>query len=301
MLTFYSTNGILLRIDSISDILKVKQKAHLLEVIIMLPGVYSATKKNGENYFRASITYKGKHISLGSYDNESDAYKAYQLSGEILSCNSQLTIEDYPTRCILSFHKWVVLINFRDNNLYFKNPIYIRKHYFLYYIDQETFLRFDADDLFYYARHKILKRGGHLFVSDYGMQVNILSRYGIKNYAVPGRDYIFSNGNDKDFSYHNIEVINHFHGVTKTFKKGQSLYITKIHINGDYLIGCYPTEAEAAIAYNKAVLILNNSGLSRNYPTNFVEGINEITYAAMFQRLRISKKFLAYVKSKSII
>lgn len=263
----------------------------------MLPGVYTATKKNGEVYYRASITYKGKHISLGSYISEAEANQAYLLSGEILSDDSQWTIENYPDSCVLTFHKWVVLINFRDNNIYFKNPIYLRKRYFLYYIDHDTHLKFDADDLFYYAHHKILQRGGHLFVTDYGMQVNILSRYGIKNYAVAGKDYRFFNGDDKDFSYHNIEIINHFHGVSRVLKKGHENYIAKIHINGDFLIGLYPSEIEAAIAYNKAVLFLKNNGFTKNYPHNFIDGINEITYASIFQKLRISKKFLTYIQS----
>lgn len=263
----------------------------------MLPGVYTAVKKNGECYFRASVTYQGKHISLGSFDQETDASQAYLLSLEILSGHTSRTVESYPASCIISFHKWVVLINFRDNHIYFKNPIYLRKRYFLYYIDRHTCLKFDADDLFYYAHHKIQKRGGHLFVSEYGMQVNILSRYGIKNYAVCGRDYIFTNGDSTDFCYHNIEIINHYYGVTKVIRKGKPQYQSRIHINGDYLIGHYPTETEAAIAYNKAVLILKNSGFSRNYPSNFIDGIDEITYASIFQKLRISKKFLAFSKN----
>lgn len=261
----------------------------------MLPGVYSAKRMNGEVYYRASITYNGKHISLGSFSIENDANQAYTLSGEILCGNSLWAVENYPTPCILPFDKWVVLINFRDNHIYFKNPIYLKKRYFLYYIDRENYLKFDVDDLFYYAHHKIMKRGGHLFVSDYGMQVNILSRYGIKNFAVSGRDYIFVNGDNNDFSYHNIEVINHYHGVTRVIRKGQPKYLAKIHINGDFLIGCYTTEAEAAIAYNKAALILKNSGLPKKFPNNFIEGINEITYASIFQKLRVSKRFLAYV------
>ena len=260
----------------------------------MLPGVYRAVKKNGESYYRASTTYNGKHISLGSYTDEQAANNAYSLSIDLLSENSCWTIDDYPADCILSFDKWVVLINYRDNHIYFKNPIYLKKRYFLYYIDRETCLKFDVDDLFYYAHHKIMKRGGHLFVSDYGMQVNIMSRYGIKNFGVPGRDYRFINGDDKDFGYHNIEIINHYHGVTKVFRKGYPFYLAKIHINGEYVIGRYQTETEAAIAYNKAALILTNHGLTKKFPQNFIEGINEITYAAMFQKLRISKKFLAY-------
>lgn len=263
----------------------------------MLPGVYSSNKKNGDRYYRASVTYKGKHISLGSYKTENEANDAYRFASEIFSDASKWIIEGYPNSCILSFHKWVVLINFRDNGIYFKNPIYLHKRYFFYYIDRRTCLKFDVDDLFYYAHHKILKRGGHLFVSDYGMQVSILSRYGIKNYAVPGRDYLFSNGDDTDYSYHNIEIVNHFHGVTKIMKKGTAKFIAKIHINGDYLIGSYPTESEAAIAYNKAALLLKNNGLAKNYPYNFIEGINEITYASIFQKLRISKKLLAYAEA----
>ena len=50
-----------------------------------------------------------------------------------------------------------------------------------------SFLKFDIDDLFYYSSHKILKRQGHLYVNDYGMQITILNRYGIKNYGV--REY----------------------------------------------------------------------------------------------------------------
>jgi len=263
----------------------------------MLPGVYSSIKKNGEAYYRASITYNGKHISLGSYTQENDANQAYQFAGEVLCDHSVWSIEGYPPFCILSFHKWIVLINFRDNQIYFKNPIYLRKRLFLYYLDRNTCLRFDVDDLFYYAHHKILKRGGHLFVTDYGMQVNILSRYGIKNYAVPGRDYLFSNGDKCDYSYHNIEIVNHFHGVTKVLRKGQPLYLAKIHINGDYLVGRYPSESDAAIAYNKAALILKNKGLAKNFPQNFIENINEITYASQFQKLRISKKLLAYAET----
>jgi hypothetical protein len=260
----------------------------------MLPGVYLASTKNNKEYYRASITYRGKHISLGSFPSEAAANNAYLLAREVLEDKSVSKIDSYPKDCPLSFHKWVVLINFRDNFIYFKNPIYLRKRYFLYYINQNLCLRFDADDLFYYAHHKIMKRGGHLFVSDYGMQVNILSRYGIKNYAVAGKDYVFSNGDDTDFSYHNIEVINQYYGVTRISKNGRSIYLARIHINGNYLIGCYQTEAEAAIAYNKAALLLRNKGLNKNFPQNFIEGMNEITYAANFQKIRISKRLISY-------
>lgn len=259
----------------------------------MEAGVYLAEKKNGNLYYRASITYKGKHISLGSYRSEAEANKAYQLAVEVLTCGFVWSIDNYPEHCTLPFEKFVVLVNVRDNKLYFKNPIYLKKQYFLYYIDKEHILKFDVDDLFYYAHHKIQKRGGHLFVSDYGMQVSILSRYGIKGYAVVGRDFIFSNGDYSDYRYANLEIINRYYGVTKIIRNGTSIYISKIHINGDYLIGRYSTEEEAAIAYNKAVLILKDKGINKNFAQNYIEGIDEITYAAMYQRIRISKKLLA--------
>lgn len=263
----------------------------------MLQGVYSATKLNGELYYRASITYKNKHISLGSYQEEIAAHQAYLTACDVLAVDSSWTIEEYPLSCLLAFDKWVILINFRDNHIYFKNPIYLRKRYFYYFLNKDDYLKFDAEDLFYYANHKIMKRGGHLFVTDYGMQVNILSRYGIKNYAVAGRDYRFVNGDTHDFGYYNIEIINQFHGVSRIMHKGVPKYIAKIHINGDYLIGRYLTEAEAATAYNKAALILKNHGLDKNYPINFIDGIDEIAYASLFQKIRISKKLLAYAES----
>jgi len=266
----------------------------------MLPGVYQAVKTNGKEYYRASITYSGKHISLGSFATEEEANQSYQLAAKVLSDPLTHKIESYPNHCILTFHKWVVLINFRDNQIYFKNPIYLRKRYFFYYIGRDINLRFDVEDLFYYANHKILKRGGHLFVSDYGMQVNILTRYGIKNYAVCGRDYIFMNGDTHDFSYHNIAIVNPYFGVTKTLQKGRTQYLAKIHINGDYLIGRFSTETEAAIAYNKAVLLLKNSGFIKNYPQNFIENINEITYASIYQKIRVSKKLLYFIETLNI-
>jgi hypothetical protein len=262
----------------------------------MLPGVYMAVKKNGEVYYRASITYNGKHISLGSYSMEEDAHQAYLLAGTILNPCSGYSIDNYPASCILSFDKWVVLINFKDHNIYFKNPIYLKKRYFYYYLSPEHCLKFDAEDLFYYAHRKIIKRGGHLFVNDYGMQVNIFSRYGIKNYAVAERDYLFVNGDSNDFRYHNIEIINRYHGVSNIKHKGQSIYLTKIHMNGDYLVGRFPTETEAAIAYNKAALLLKNSGVNKAFPHNYIEQLDEITYASLFQKLRISKKLIAYAE-----
>ncbi len=255
-----------------------------------LPGVFSATKKDGTTYYRASLTYKNKHISLGSYDTAVIANKAYLEALELLT-NSSISIDNYSSKNTLLFEKWVSLVNFRDNGLYLANPIYIRPKFFYYYLSPNDVYTFDTDDLFYYSSHKIMKRGGHLFVSDYGMQTNIQNRYGIKSYGVCGRDYRFINGNDHDYRYENIEIINRYNGVTKIHKKGMPFYQAKLHINGDYLIGTYETEIEAAIAYNKAIDVVKKAGCNKNYTPNFLE-LSSSQYANIYNALPISKKIM---------
>ncbi|BBF44094.1 hypothetical protein lbkm_2782 [Lachnospiraceae bacterium KM106-2] len=260
----------------------------------LLPGVYTATTKKGELYYRSSITINRKHISLGSYPTEEIAHQAYLDAGHIYY-DSALSIPDYANADTpLDFIKWVALINYRDNGIYIKTPIYLKKQFFFYYLSEKQVLKFDTDDLFYYSAHKIMQRGGHLFVSEYGMQVNILNRYGIKNYAVAGKDYCFANQDSNDFRYHNIEVTNRYHGVARYIDKGRFRYIAKIIINGSYIIGRYSSEEEAAIAYNKAAALLKEKGAPRNYPENYIEHIDAIEYAALYNRIRISKKIRDY-------
>ncbi len=253
-----------------------------------LPGVFQATKKDGTIYYRASFTYRNKHISLGSYETAVLANQAY-LEALELSTNTQLSIDNFTSKTTLLFEKWVSIVNFRDNGLYFSNPIYMRPKFFYYYISPTEVYTFDTDDLFYYSSHKIMKRGGHLFVADYGMQTNIQNRYGIKNFAVLGRDYRFINGNDHDYRYENIEIINHYNGVTKILKKNIPFYQAKIHINGDYLIGTYDSEIEAAIAYNKAIDVVKKLGCNKNYTPNFLD-LSNSQYAQIYNVLPISSK-----------
>ncbi len=261
----------------------------------LLPGVYIGKKKSGEIYYRSSITYKNKHISLGSYPTEEAAHAAYLLAGRVINDKDTYTIDSYPEyEEGLPFDKWVILINFRDNGIYFKTPIYLKHRYFLYYIDQYAPFKFAVDDLFYYSTHTISRRGGHLFVADYGMQVNILSRYGIKNFAVEGRDFRFVNGDNTDFRYENIEIINKYHGVMEVMDKGVPTYISKIHINGDYIIGRFPTEVEAAVAYNKAAYLLWDKGVMKDFPLNYVSELSEKEYLVVYDKVKLSKKILNY-------
>lgn len=259
-----------------------------------LPGTYPMTDKNGSSYYKASITYLGKHISLGSFNSAMAAHKAYLYASDLLNDKIDASYDSHPSNCPIPFDKWIVLINFRDHKLYFKTPIYLMQSYFFYYIDEATPLKFDVDDLFYYSKHTITKRGGHLFISEYGMQVNIMSRYGIKNYAVCGRDFLFVNGDTLDFRYHNIEVINRYHGVFKESKNNRILYLAKIHIHGDFIIGRYSSDIEAAVAYNKAVHILQNHGIKKNFPENFIDELDEISYSKLYAKVHVSRKVRDY-------
>lgn len=259
----------------------------------MTAGVYETTKKDGTPSYRASFTYKGKHISLGSFPTKEGAHRAY-LTAELLLRSpegSLLSLNDYAAAGKpLSYEKWVILLNLRDNGIYFKTPIYLYRRYFVYHYNEETHLKFDADDLFYYSNHKIMKRGGHLFVADYGMQVTLPSRYGIKAHAVEGRDYRFINGDSTDFRYGNLEIFNRYAGVTVEVKQGKTVYLSKIHVNGNIIIGRYATEEEAAIAYNKAADTLNKLGIEKNYPRNYVEGLTEDAANDLYKKIRISSK-----------
>ena len=258
-----------------------------------LPGVFTAQKKDGSIYYRSSITHKRKHISLGSYPSAHMAYAAY-LEGSSLLSDLTLSLSDYSEHRILPFLKWVCLLNFRDNQIYFSTPIYMRKNYFEYHLSSREVLKFDFDDLFYYSSHKIMKRGRHFFVSDYGMQVNIMNRYGIKNYAVQEKDYRFVNGDNMDFRYENIEIFNVYHGVSRKETANGICYISRIHINGNYTIGTYKTDIEAAIAYNKSIDILKKAGISKNFSPNYIENLSPSAYADIYSKLSVSSKIEHY-------
>ena len=65
-----------------------------------LPGVYETTLKDGTPSFRASITYRKKHISLGSFLTEKKAHEAYLLAFSLLSDHT-LGILDHSSSCPL--------------------------------------------------------------------------------------------------------------------------------------------------------------------------------------------------------
>ena len=173
--------------------------------------------------------------------------------------------------------------------------LYYEPSYFQYFLNPNTDLKFDIEDLFYYSTRTITKRGNHLFVSDYGMQVSILSRYGIKNYAISGQDYQFINGDTTDFRSANLKVLVHYHGVSLVSTDIKPKFKTKIHINGDWIIGTYDTESTAAIAYNKAVDLAKKAGINKNFPVNFIEEYSSKQYAEEYTKVELSPKYIKYL------
>lgn len=257
-----------------------------------ITGVYTARKKDGRIYYRASITYRRKHISLGSYTNPDEAAQAYSAGRSIVE-DSSYGLNDYSSSMLISHDKYICLVNFRDNGIYFPNPIYLRKQYFEYYLSSKQVLKFDRDDLFFYASHKIQQRGGYLFVSDYGSQYKILSRCGVKPFAVYGRDYIMINGDINDYRYSNIRIINNYIGVQCNDNHGHDKSFTAIiHINGNSVIGHYESEIEAATAYNKAVDTLHANGFKKAYLKNYIVSLSRNEYLSLYESIRIPERIL---------
>lgn len=262
---------------------------HRKAIKMATTGVYITKKKDGSISYRVSITYKRKHISLGSYSDYEYACRVYKDAKSLIEDNS-ISLESYNHKFAISHDKFIAILNFRDNGIYLATPIYIRKQYFEYYLSEHRILKFDRDDLFFYAAHKIQQKGGYLFVSDYGSQYKILSRYGIKPFAVYERDFVMINGDRDDYRYSNIRILNAYIGVLRSEETSTPLYTTTIHIHGNYIVGRYGSEIEAAIAYNKAVDTLHAHGLKKAYIKNYITGITKDEYKNIYESISISQK-----------
>ena len=262
---------------------------------LIMTGVFKTTKKDGTVYYRASITYKGKHISLGSSESEAEALLMYKTAVKVVK--GDCVIEEYQDYAGIPFKKYITLINFRDNGIYIKNPIIMRRTYFSYYLSPDIELKFDMEDLFYYSEHAIMKRGRHLFVTAYGLQENIMARYGIGGFAVPGKDYVFVNGDDTDLRYSNIRVINRF-SMVKAVQEGLSTaYDVRIHLEGDWKIGRFPTEILACVAYNKALDEAKKHSLKPRSSYIYIEELNARQYAEVYSAVTLPQKYLDYLEN----
>lgn len=253
------------------------------------PGITIAYHNDGSIYYRTSVTHNRKHISLGSYPTPETGSQAYEEARTILA-DPSISVSHYNSTMALSFSKFISLINLRCNGIYIKTPIFLYPDYFLYYLEPDLALKFDRDDLFFYSSHTIQQRGGYRFVCHYGSQYGILSRYGIRQFAVAGRDYIFVNGDDTDYRYQNIKVLNHYMGVTLQQKQGRACYQAAIHIQGNYIIGRYPDEIRAAIAYNKAADIVARNGIDKHFIRNYISELSSEEYHQIYHELTISDR-----------
>ena len=95
-------------------------------------------------------------------------------------------------------------------------------------------------------------------------------------------------------TYSNIEIINQYAGVQrKESASGQVQYQTKIHVNGDFIVGTYADEISAAIAYNKAADTLAAHGISKAYARNYIVSMTNEQYHTAYTSISISKKLTA--------
>ena len=61
-------------------------------------------------------------------------------------------------------------------------------------------------------------------------------------------------------------------------------------------VGNYTNAIDAAIAYNKAVDLAHQAGISKNFPENYIEELSASSYADIYQQISLSPKYLSYLK-----
>lgn len=243
------------------------------------------TKKSIQ--YKVYYPYHKKKLYIGSYKTNDLAIEASNEATAIMNSTSL----EY-TYHVIPFKKWITLCNYRDHFVYLKNPIYLYDHFFKYFLDRDTVLYFDMKDLLFFSSYKIYKRGNYLYTSDGITQQNILQRFGILNHSVYGKDYYFKNNNRYDFRRENIEIVKNYKGVHVETKQDKSVYVAKIYIHSNLVIGYYDTELEAAIAYNKAVDYLIKSGSNKKYIKNEFPFLTMSEYKQFYNQLSISSFLL---------
>ena len=65
----------------------------------------------------------------------------------------------------------------------------------------------------------------------------------------------------------------------------------------NYKIGSYASEASAAVAYNKAADLAKTFGVTKQFPENYVDTLNPREYAELYTHVKISKKYIDYLKT----
>ncbi|MCR5746444.1 MAG: hypothetical protein K6G03_01940, partial [Lachnospiraceae bacterium] len=74
------------------------------------------------------------------------------------------------------------------------------------------------------------------------------------------------------------------------------VYDVRIHINGDWHIGRFPTHEMAVIAYNKAIDLAKKAGLKKRTETlDMPEGLSHALYARIYSSIEIPEKYCDYL------
>ena len=251
--------------------------------------IYPSRDELAKSY-KLYFVYNKEKIYLGSY-------ASYEKAQEILA-EAEALMQD-PHHLIPDFSKYkmdykkvISLCNFRDNKKYIKNPIYIYTNYFHYYLSKDCILTFDLKELFYFSTYKIHKRGNYLYTQDNVSQKSILSRFGILNHSVVGKDYFFKNNDPYDFRKENLEIIKSYKGVTKKEKADGDIYIASIYIDSNLIIGYYASEIEAAIAYNKAIDLISDHTPQKLFTPNLIPYLTSDEYQSIYSSITVSPRLL---------
>ncbi|WP_069998780.1 hypothetical protein [Cellulosilyticum sp. I15G10I2] len=256
------------------------------------------SQKNNITRYKVYFVYRSKKIYLGLYSSKEVAENALLEANQIMEQPIPLTQYTFTS---IDYKKFISLCNFRDHHVYIKNPVYIYDTYFCYHLSQDIILTFDMKDLFFFSTYKISKRGRYFYTQDSITQQSILSRFGIPPHSVNGVDYRFKNGCDYDFRRENLEIINSYKGVTRREKNNQLIYIAKIFVHHNIIIGHYTSQLEAAIAYNKAIDILLENGIQRDYVKNTIPYLTLTEYTQIYDNIDISPCLKTPSKQKRIV
>ena len=62
---------------------------------------------------------------------------------------------------------------------------------------------------------------------------------------------------------------------------------------GNYIVGKYTNEADAAIAYNKTVDTLWTNGFTKKYSKNFISDMTKEEYLKRYSSIRISDSIIS--------
>ncbi len=122
-------------------------------------------------------------------------------------------------------------------------------------------------------------------MADYGMQQTLTSRYGIKATELPAWIIVLSTEILRTSAGKSADPQHLSRCPENGSKNGQYVYTVRIHIRGNYIVGRYATDIEAAIAYNKAIDILHSKGVTSNFtPTMWKPSLPAVMPRSFYAR-----------------